>query len=63
MFNKWIFPADRQVLIITLGSVLAPRCAGLRKEVITKTFFAASCHSRKTLKIVRQFYKLMKLVS
>jgi hypothetical protein len=41
----------------------ADRCAGLRREVIAKTFFATSGHSRKTRKIVRHFYKLMKLAS
>jgi hypothetical protein len=41
----------------------ADRCAGLRREVIAKTFFATSGHSRKTRKIVRQFYKLMKLAA
>jgi hypothetical protein len=41
----------------------ADRRAGLRREVITKTFFATSGHSRKTRKIVRQFYKLMKLAA
>ena len=38
----------------------ADRCAGLRREVFAKTFFATSGHDRKTRKIVRQFYKLMK---
>jgi hypothetical protein len=41
----------------------ADRCAGLRREVIAETFFATSGHSRKTQKIVRQFYKLMKLAA
>ena len=41
----------------------ADRCASLRREVIAKTFFATSGHDRKTRKIVRQFYKLMKLAS
>jgi hypothetical protein len=41
----------------------ADRCGGLRREVIAKTFFASSGHSRKTRKIVRQFYKLMKLAA
>ena len=41
----------------------ADRCAGLRREVIAKTFFATSGHNRKTRKIVRQFYKLMKLAA
>ena len=39
----------------------ADRCAGLRREVFAKTFFATSGHDRKTRKTVRQFYKLMKL--
>jgi len=30
---------------------------------MAKTFFATSGHSRKTRKIVRQFYKLMKLAA
>jgi hypothetical protein len=38
-------------------------CAGLRREVIAGTFFATSGHSRKTRKILRQFYKLMKLAA
>lgn len=41
----------------------ADRCAGLRREVIARTFFATSGHDRKTRKIVRQFYKLMKLAA
>jgi len=41
----------------------ADRCVSLRREVIAKTFFATSGHSRKTRKIVRQFYKLMKLAA
>jgi len=41
----------------------ADRCAGLRRQVIAKTFFATSGHNRKTRKIVRQFYKLMKLAA
>jgi len=41
----------------------ADRCGGLRREIIAKTFFATSGHSRKTRKIVRQFYKLMKLAA
>jgi len=41
----------------------ADRCASLRREVIAKTFFATWGHSRKTRKIVRQFYKLMKLAA
>jgi hypothetical protein len=39
------------------------RCVGLRREIIAKTFFATSGHSRKTRKIVRQFYKIMKLAA
>jgi hypothetical protein len=41
----------------------ADRCGSLRREIIARTFFATSGHSRKTRKIVRQFYKLMKLAS
>jgi len=41
----------------------ADRCSGLRREVLRKTFFEISGHSRKTRKIVRQFYKLMKLAA
>jgi hypothetical protein len=41
----------------------ADRYGGLRREVIAKTFFATSGHNRKTRKIVRQFYKLMKLAA
>jgi hypothetical protein len=41
----------------------ADRCVGLRREVIAKTFFATSGVSHKTRKIVRQFYKLMKLAA
>jgi len=41
----------------------ADRCAGLRREVLRKVFFEVSGHSRKNRKIVRQFYKLMKLAS
>lgn len=39
----------------------ADRCAGLRREVIAKTFFATWGQSHKTRKIVRQLYKLLKL--
>ena len=58
--------------IITAGIVFAKgrrtitswfRCASLRREVIAKTFFATSGHNRKTRKIVRQFYRLMKLAA
>lgn len=41
----------------------ADRCAGLRRQVLKKTFFEISCHDRKTRKIVRQFYKLLKLAA
>jgi hypothetical protein len=41
----------------------ADRCASLRREVFAKTFFATSAHDRKTRKIIRQFYKLMKLAA
>jgi hypothetical protein len=38
----------------------ADRLAGLRRQVIAKTFFATSTHSRKIRKIVRLLYKLIK---
>jgi len=41
----------------------AGRCQALRRAVLSKTFFEISGHSRKNRKIVRQFYKLMKLAS
>lgn len=41
----------------------ADRCQALRREVLKKTFFEISGHSRKSRKIVRQFYKLMKLAA
>lgn len=41
----------------------ADRCESLRREVLYKTFFATSAHTRKTRKIVRLFYKLMKLAA
>jgi hypothetical protein len=41
----------------------ADRCGGLRREILRKTFFEISGHSRKTQKIARQFYKLMKLAA
>jgi hypothetical protein len=41
----------------------ADRCIGLRREILQKTFFETFGHSRKTRKIVRQFYKLMKLAA
>jgi len=41
----------------------ADRCQALRQAVLCKTFFDISGHSRKNRKIVRQFYKLMKLVA
>jgi len=41
----------------------ADRCVGLRRAVIGRTFFETSCPGRKTRKIIRQLYKLMKLAS
>ncbi len=41
----------------------ADRCQALRQAVLRKTFFDISGHSRKNRKIVRQFYKLMKLAA
>lgn len=41
----------------------ADRCQALRREVLNKTFFEISGHSRKNRKIVRQFYKLIKLAA
>jgi hypothetical protein len=41
----------------------ADRCQALRRAVLRKTFFEISGHSRKNRKIVRQFYKLMKLAA
>ena len=41
----------------------ADRCQALRREVLKKTFFEISGHSRKSRKIMRQLYKLMKLAA
>ena len=41
----------------------ADRRQALRRAVLCKTFFEISGHSRKNRKIVRQFYKLMKLAA
>ena len=41
----------------------ANRRRGLRWAVLKRTFFETSGHNRKTRKIVRQFYKLMKLAA
>jgi hypothetical protein len=41
----------------------ADRLSGLRREILERTFFATSAHDRKTQKIVRQFYKLLKLAA
>jgi len=41
----------------------ADRCAALRRETLKRTFFETFGHSRKNRKIVRQFYKLMKLAA
>ena len=41
----------------------ADRRCSLRREVLKGTFFETFGHDRKTRKIARQFYKLMKLVA
>ena len=41
----------------------ADKCASLRREVFKRTFFETFGHSRKSRKIARQFYKLMKLAA
>lgn len=41
----------------------ADRCAALRRETLKQTFFETFGHNRKNRKIVRQFYKLMKLAA
>ena len=41
----------------------ADKCAALRKEVLKKTFFAASGKSHEIDEIHKQFYKLLKLVA
>jgi len=41
----------------------ADRRQALRREVLKKTFFEISGHNRKNRKIVRQFYKLLKLAA
>ena len=41
----------------------AERRCSLRREVLKETFFETFGHDRKTRKITRQFYKLMKLVA
>ena len=41
----------------------ADRCAALRRETLKATFFETFGHSHKNRKIVRQFYKLMKLAA
>lgn len=41
----------------------ADRCSSLRFEVLRKTFFETSGHGRKTRKIARLFYKLLKLAA
>jgi len=42
---------------------LGDRCQAFRRAVLRKTFFDISGHSRKNRKIMRQFYKLMKLAA
>jgi len=41
----------------------ADKCGHLRQEVLKRTFFETFGHSRKSRKIVRQFYKLLKLAA
>ena len=41
----------------------ADKCAALRREVLTQTFFASSYKSHEINKIHKQFYKLLKLVA
>ena len=41
----------------------ADRCVALRRETLQQTFFETFGHSRKKRKLVRQFYKLMKLAA
>jgi hypothetical protein len=41
----------------------ADKCGCLRQEVLKRTFFETFGHSRKNRKIVRQFYKLLKLAA
>jgi hypothetical protein len=41
----------------------ADKCSCLRQEVLKRTFFETFGHSRKSRKIARQFYKLMKLAA
>jgi len=76
MFTKWIFPNSRQIITIAICSVLHRRSAwrlsiifagivlAKGRKTITSWFRAAVAgHSRKNRKIVRQFYKLMKLAA
>jgi hypothetical protein len=41
----------------------ADKCRRLRQEILKRTFFESFGHDRKTRKIARQFYKLMKLAA
>jgi hypothetical protein len=41
----------------------ADRCSSLRRVILQKTFFETSGRDHKTRKIVRQFYKLIKLAA
>jgi len=41
----------------------ADKCVCLCQEVLKRTFFETFGHSRKNRKIVRQFYKLLKLAA
>jgi len=72
MVELWAWDKSAKVLCKRSGSPWddayrrpshADRCQALRRAVLRKTFFEISGHSRKNLKIVRQFYKLMKLAA
>jgi hypothetical protein len=41
----------------------ADKCGCLRREILKRTFFETFGHGRKTRKIIRQFYKLLKLAA
>jgi hypothetical protein len=41
----------------------ADKCVSLRRQVLNRTFLETFGHSRKTRKIARQFYKLIKLAA
>ena len=74
MFNEWIIPDNWQVMVAAVCSDSpwddqfrrpshADKCGRLRREILKRTFFETFCHSRKSRKIARQFYKLMKLAA